>query len=439
MAIFQKTTLGGINMLSREENKRLTSTDRGTPMGEFLRRFWIPALVPEELPEPDCPPVRVKLLGEELVAFRDTEGKIGLIDQYCPHRKVSLFFGRNEQCGLRCAYHGWKFDIDGNCMDMPSEPPESNFKDKVKIQSYPCIERGGVIWTYMGPPEEKPELPDQEWMMVPDDHRFVSKKIEECNYFQALEGGIDSSHVSILHSGSVGGLGVSKDSSSPDLLSRDTAPKFEVVDTDYGMLVGARRNADDDNYYWRITQFIMPWYTMIPPFGGAPRGGHAWVPINDENCLVWSWNWSPTRKLTEKEADQMKAGDGIHADLIPGTFRPRANKDNDYLIDRDMQKSGKSFIGIKGVGMEDQAIQESAGTITDRSAEMLGTSDTAIIKARRRLLNAVKEFEKGGKTQALNPESHKIRSASVLLAKGIPFQEGAKQHLKLSDEDVDVV
>ncbi len=424
-------------MLSREDNLLLTQTGSGTEMGQFMRRFWIPALLSEELPEPDCPPVKVTLLGEELVAFRDTDGKLGLVDEFCPHRRVSLFFGRNEQCGLRCPYHGWKFDTDGNCVDMPSEPQESEFKHKVKIKSYPCEEKGGIIWTYMGPEEEKPELPIQEWMLVPDSHRFLSKKIQECNYFQGLEGGIDSSHVSILHSGSVGGLGVSKNSSSPELLAKDTAPKFEVVDTEYGMLIGARRNADEDNYYWRITQFLMPWYTMIPPFGGAPRGGHAWVPIDDESCMVWSWSWTPNRELTQEEIDQMAGGDGIHAELIPGTFRPVANKDNMYLIDRDMQKSGKSFVGIKGVGMEDQAVQESAGTITDRSLERLGTSDTAIIKARRRLLNAMKQFKEGEDIEALSAESSKIRAASVLLEKGLPFQEAAKEQLTLKDEDVE--
>lgn len=424
-------------MLSKEDNLLLTQTGSGTEMGQFMRRFWIPALLSEELPEPDCPPVKVTLLGEELVAFRDTDGKLGLVDEFCPHRRVSLFFGRNEQCGLRCPYHGWKFDTNGNCVDMPSEPPESEFKHKVKIKSYPCEEKGGIIWTYMGPEEEKPVLPIQEWMLVPDSHRFLSKKIQECNYFQGLEGGIDSSHVSILHSGSVGGLGVSKNSSSPALLAKDTAPKFEVVDTEYGMLIGARRNADEDNYYWRITQFLMPWYTMIPPFGGAPRGGHAWVPIDDESCMVWSWSWTPNRELTQEEIDQMASGDGIHAELIPGTFRPVANKDNQYLIDRDMQKSGKSFVGIKGVGMEDQAVQESAGTITDRSLERLGTSDTAIIKARRRLLNAMKQFKAGEVIEALSAESSQIRAASVLLEKGLPFQEAAKEQLTLKDEDVE--
>lgn len=426
-------------MLSREDNELLTRTGFGTPMGNFFRRYWIPALEAGELPHPDCPPVKVKLLGEELVAFRDTNGKIGLVDEFCPHRRVSMWFGRNENCGLRCAYHGWKFDVNGQCVDLPSEPPDSNFKDKVQIKSYPCVERGGVIWTYMGPKELKPPLPEQEWMLVPDSHRYITKKLQECNYFQALEGGIDSSHVSILHSGSVNGLGVSKKSSSSDLITKDSSPKFEVVETDYGLLIGAKRNADEGNCYWRITQFIAPWYTMIPPFGGAPRGGHAWVPMDDENVWTWSWSWRTTEPLTEEDLKREREGLGIHAKRIPGSFRPVANRDNNYLIDRELQASGKSFIGIKGVGMEDQAVQESAGRITDRSMERLGTSDTGIIKARRFILNSCKSHQEGKTPPALEPQSHRIRAASVILPVGVPFQEGAKEQLKLSEADYEII
>ncbi|WP_338450672.1 Rieske 2Fe-2S domain-containing protein [Niallia oryzisoli] len=425
-------------MLTVENNQLLTQTGPGTKMGDVLRQYWIPALMAEELPHPDCPPVRVKLLGEELIAFRDTDGNLGLLDEYCPHRKVSLFYGRNENCGLRCAYHGWQFDTEGNCVDVPSEP-DSNFKNKVKIKSYPCEERGGVIWTYMGPPELKPELPEQEWMLVSDSQRYISKKVQQCNYFQGLEGGIDSSHVSILHSGSVGGIGVSGKSQSASLLGKDTAPRFEVVDTDYGLLIGARREADEENFYWRITQFLMPFYTMIPPFGGAPRGGHAWVPIDDDNCWVWTWSWTPDRDLTEEEVTQMASGAGIHPLLIPGTFITQANPSNNFQIDRDMQRRGESFAGIFGIGMEDHAVQTSAGPIVDRSTEKLGTSDTAIIKARQCLLKAVKLLENGEDLPALEPSSHHVRSASVLLPKGVPFQEGAKEALQLSEHDYEAV
>ena len=179
-------------MMTQQENDALTRTGAGTLMGDLFRRYWIPALHEWELPEADCPPVRVKLLGEALIAFRDTQGRLGLIDEFCAHRGVSLWFGRNEECGLRCPYHGWKYDVSGQCVDLPSEGADGPMKKRVKLKSYPCIVAGGVIWTYMGPPELKPEPPALEWVSVPPERRFVSKRFQECNYLQAMEGGIDS-------------------------------------------------------------------------------------------------------------------------------------------------------------------------------------------------------------------------------------------------------
>ncbi|MCL6593139.1 MAG: Rieske 2Fe-2S domain-containing protein [Alicyclobacillus sp.] len=186
-------------MLKASENERITRVGPGTPMGHVFRRYWVPALLSEELPEPDCPPVKVRLLAEDLVAFRDSTGRVGLFEAYCPHRRAHLFWGRNEECGLRCAYHGWKFDVDGRCVDMPNEPPDSRFKQNVRIPAYPCWEKGGIIWTYMGPPALQPPTPDYEWLRAPETHRFVSKTFEDCNYLQALEGGIDTSHSSFAH------------------------------------------------------------------------------------------------------------------------------------------------------------------------------------------------------------------------------------------------
>src|SRR5215204_3073496 len=186
-------------MLSQAENELLCRTGPGTPMGELFRRFWLPALLPSELPAPDSEPIRFRILSEDLIAFRDTNGKVGFLDQHCPHRGASLFFGRNEECGLRCVYHGWKFDAAGNCVDMPSEPAESTFKERIRQTAYPCAERGGVIWAYLGPAERQPALPELEWALLPEDQRFASKRLQECNWLQAMEGGIDSSHISFLH------------------------------------------------------------------------------------------------------------------------------------------------------------------------------------------------------------------------------------------------
>lgn len=418
-------------MLTQEQNERLVRTNRGTEMGTLLRRYWIPALLAEEIPEPDCPPVRVQLLGEKLIAFRDSESRIGLIDEFCSHRTASLFFGRNEECGLRCAYHGWKYDVEGNCVDMPSEPPDSRFREKIKHTAYPCVERGGVIWTYMGAPELKPDMPELEWATLPDSQRFVSKRIQESNFMQAMEGGIDSSHVSFAHRFNMDSDPMHAGTAGLEYLKADTRPKFEVSESEGGLLIGARRNADEEQYYWRITQWIMPWYTIIPPFGTHnPLGAHAWVPIDDETCWAWSINYHPTRDLREDELASMYRGEGIHSQNIPGTYRPIANKTNDYLIDRVAQKEQRSFSGVEGIAAQDFSLQESMGPIVDRTKERLGTSDAAIILARRRLLSAAEEAsENNDPLPGDQAKHHRVRSASILLPKSVPFNEGAEDAL----------
>jgi len=417
--------------LTTTQQQTLTETDRGTPMGELFRRYWIPALLSRELPASDCDPVQIRLLGEDLLAFRDTNGALGLIQEYCPHRGVSLFYGRNEECGIRCSYHGWKFDVHGSCIEMPSEPDESNFKDKVRITAYPMLERGGVLWAYMGPPEFQPPPPELEWALLPEAQRYVSKRVQECNYLQALEGGIDSSHVSTLHRFNLDDDPMHEGAHGNVYLKADTRPKFEVQDSPSGLLIGARRDADATHDYWRITPFIMPWYTIIPPFGKNVVGAHAFVPIDDENCWTWSINYEPTRDLTEVEIEAMDAGLGIHVEYVPGTFRPKANRDNHYLIDRAAQRAKKSFSGVKGISMQDASLQESMGRIVDRTTERLGTSDAAIIAARRTLLRAAEANVEGGPPPlAVEPAAQYVRSASILIPKGIPFAEGAAEALR---------
>src|SRR5438067_11741806 len=187
-------------MLTRDDNELITNTNPGTPMGELFRRFWLPVALSEELPGPDCVPQRVRVLGEDLLAIRDTSGRPGLFDAYCPHRGAPLFFGRNEEDGLRCVYHGWKFDVDGRCVDLPNAPEGPTFKDKIKIKCYPCVEAGDLIWAYMGPAEKEPPFPEFEWTKLPKSHRYVTKFVEQCNYLQAMEGDYDPSHARFLHS-----------------------------------------------------------------------------------------------------------------------------------------------------------------------------------------------------------------------------------------------
>lgn len=400
-------------------------------MGGLFRCYWLPILLAQELPENDCPPVRVKILSERLLAFRDSEGRLGLIDEFCPHRGVSLWFGRNEECGLRCPYHGWKFDITGQCIDVPSEPAETGYSKKIKLTSYPIIEKGGVIWAYMGKPENIPEQPNYEFCTVPASQSFISKRLQECNWLQALEGGIDSSHVSWLHRGDVKADPLFKDAAGNKYNLNDLAPVFEVIESEGGLFIGARRMAEDDQYYWRITPWLMPCFTAVPPRGDYPMHGHFWVPIDDETCWAWSFDYHPVRDLTADEVAHMKAGKGVHCKYVPGTFRPLANKDNDYLMDRNAQRSGTTYSGVEGIAIQDSSLQESMGPIIDRTKENLVGCDNGIIMARHKLMKAAKALrEKGTLPPARSPEEQAIRATALLLKRNVPFKDGAKDALK---------
>jgi len=418
-------------MLRREENELLVHTGPGTPMGQYLRRFWTPVLLASELPGADCPPVRVRVLGERLIAFRDSEGRIGLLDEFCPHRRASLYWGRNEECGLRCVYHGWKFDVEGTCVDMPNERTETRFAHRVRTRAYPAREWGSLIWAYLGPAETMPGLPELEWALVPESHRFVSKRLQESNYLQAVEGGIDSSHVSFLHSTVRGGSQVAPTLGVSDYMWRDRAPKFTVRRTEYGLLIGARRDADDDSYYWRLTQYLLPTATMIPGSldGTSPLNGHVWVAIDDALCWNFSISWLAERPLTSDELADLQSGGNIHAGVDPRTFRPTRNLDNEYLIDREQQRT-TSYTGILGVSEQDAAVQESMGPIVDRTLERLGASDTAVIAARRLLLREVKQLQQGKEPYASrHPEVYRVRSASVILDREVPMEDGSRTAL----------
>ena len=379
-------------------------------MGDLFRRFWIPAVLSSEIPERDGNPVRFQLLGERLIAFRDTDGKIGVLEERCPHRHASLYWGRNEDCGLRCVYHGWKFDTEGNCVDQPAEPAASHFKEHVQAIAYETHEAGGIIWAYMGPKDKIPPFPDFEWTLLPDDHWMAGKRMQMCNYLQNLEGEMDTAHANFLH----------REFGDDEKLPRsDVARKrFFVSETDFGMLASARSEMDNGTYYWRMTPFHLPSYTLIP---GPPENTNTFtaaIPIDDTHMWGFTVTWHHDRPLRDDEQsrirlDGVRGGIGPHVVVDPKTFIPEASLANEYFIDRDLQRSG-SFTGIPGTRVQDLAVQEDQdGPICFRHEEHLGTTDRAIVGTRRMLLNLAEQLQQGIEPpQAQCPEAYCLRSVA---------------------------
>jgi phthalate 4,5-dioxygenase len=405
-------------MLSREDNERLTRVGPGTPMGQTLRRYWLPAVLSWELPAPDSAPVRVKLLGEDLVAFRTTDGRVGLIEEFCPHRRASLWLGRNEENGLRCVYHGWKFDVTGQCIDQMNEPRQ--FCDKIRAIAYPTCELGGVIWAYMGPAEKQPAPPQFEWTGTPPAHHAVSKVVEACNWLQALEGGIDTSHFTILHRAlKKNAIGI-----APDYVGiKGGAPTLEVDYTDYGYRYFGIRPVGDELYV-RGYHFVMPFTQLRPPGPGKKEvHGHYWVPMDDTSCMVWNFYWGyGDEPIGEREADEGSGNAyGAQVDISNG-FRPIRNRANDWMIDRQVQKTD-TFTGIHGINQQDRAVQESMGPIVDRSRENLGPADRAVVATRKLLLEAVEAVQRGADPRGIGTSYYEARAAEAVLPKSAEWRD----------------
>ncbi|WP_026145923.1 Rieske 2Fe-2S domain-containing protein [Nocardioides sp. Iso805N] len=376
-------------MLSVEDNELLTRTGRGTPMGELFRRFWIPALLSSELPQGGAPAVKVQLLGEKLIAFRGAGGRIGLLESRCPHRHANLYWGRNEDDGLRCVYHGWKFGFDGACMDMPAEPSDSAYKDRVKAVAYPTHEAGGIVWAYLGPAEHQPDFPDLEWTTLPEDHLYVTKRHQRCNYFQNVEGELDTAHVQFLHRE----LNKNHTFTPQKVFDEAENPEYTIAETPVGMLAIAQRALPDGNNYWRITPFCMPSFTTVPTAPGNRFTFTAAVPIDDTSMWGFTVTWAP-RPLTDTELEQDRSGMRLHV-LTEPDFTPVANMDNDYLRDFEAMAT-ENFTGIMGIRSQDLPVQEDQdGPICERQGEHLGTTDRAIVAARRLMLRTAKALAKG--------------------------------------------
>jgi phthalate 4,5-dioxygenase len=417
-------------MLSKEDNELVTRVGPGTPMGNLFREYWVPALLSSELPSADADPVRVLLLGERLIAFRDTNGRVGLLAHNCPHRGASLFFARNEEAGLRCVYHGWKFDADGTCVDMPNEPAESDFRSKVTATAYPTQERGGIVWAYLGPRTTPPPLPDLEANMLPEGEWQVSATMRECNWLQGLEGDIDTSHLGFLHFGAR-----DPEQTRPNTFDyytvKERAPRYRAIDTDYGAMYGAHRPAHDNLNYWRFAQFLFPCYVMIPTYVlGLQVLARAWVPMDDEHMLFFGMT-ARSRRPAPNAARGGTLPGRTGMEKLPnstdwyGRFRLVASAGNDYLIDRGWQRSRGDYTGIAGVPTQDQAITESMGPIYDRSFEHLGSSDVMVIRVRRRLMQAARALAEQGLTPpgVDRPDVYRVRSGGCFLPQGADWLE----------------
>jgi len=427
-------------VLSPEQNELLCRVGPGTPMGNLMRQYWIPAVRSDELSGADGDPMRVRLLGESLIAFRDTNGKVGLVQNNCPHRGASLFFGRNEEAGLRCVYHGWKFDTDGTCIDMPNEPAESDFKSKVKATAYACYERNGIIWAYMGPRATPPPLPDLEANMLSG--HIVSTIQRECNWMQGLEGELDTVHFAFLHNGHA-----RLDNTPPGTHNyyqvKQQSARFTVLDTDVGVSAGASRPAEEDSTYWRITHMLFPFYAMVPTgVLGYQARFFAYVPMDDEHTLNWEvYGDLPDETASDELLLEANVRPGGRRGSTPqdecypnstdwyGRFRLKPNASNDYMIDREAQRTNKIYTGIASVRVQDVAVTDSMGAILDRTVEHLGTTDALIIRARRRLMAAARALSEQGITPpgVDQPEVYRQRSGGVVLPRDVDWWQSTAE------------
>ena len=417
-------------MLSREDNELVTRVGPEAPLGRLMRRYWLPALLSDEIAEPDGPPVRVRLLGESLVAFRDTEGRIGLIEEFCAHRRVSLFLGRNEESGLRCVYHGWKYDVSGRCVDMPTEPPETDFSARVRLAAYPTVELGGVVWAYLGG-GEPPAEPRFEWTGLRPDQRVVTRTWQECNWLQALEGGIDSAHASALHTT------LTPDTKRAGLSGMWTAPvplRDEVEVTDYGHAYASIRPMPGGRKWVKVYHWVMPCHTFFPfELGGDGEtlqpivNGHMFVPMDDENTMVYNWIGKyGEAPLGDGEREILEWSRGRAPGEIGAGHRKLRNRDVDWLIDRAVQKT-ETYSGIDGINNQDHAVQESMGPVVDRTKENLGTTDAAVIATRRILLGRLKAAAPDEDPPGVAPTYYGVRAIERVVDGEVDWRTGLRE------------
>jgi phthalate 4,5-dioxygenase oxygenase subunit len=420
-------------MLTAEENDLLCRVEHGAPMGEIMRRHWLPACMSEEVPEADGTPIKIRLLGEDLVVFRDTEGRVGVLDELCPHRRASLVFGRNEECGLRCLYHGWKMDVEGNVLEMSSEPAESGLLEKVKHKAYPTHEAAGFVWVYMGPAAEQPAFDPPVFQPHEETQISIAKLVVDCNWAQILEGAIDSAHSSSLHSSDMVPARVqgAKATDSNWLRpSTDKAPRLYVERTSFGFRYAAIRrpitNAATHNYV-RTTLFIAPYTVQIPSIN-TYNVAIMHIPSDDTHTYFYFIAWGGAQVPdTETWRKFLGAQVGIDVDEDFRRFRTRANK---YKQDRTLMKLG-NFTGIRGIPNQDIAMWETMGPIADRSQDRLGASDLAIVAFRKQMVEAAQQMQRGG--PAIGAQQPRIPHAALHSFEGVVPREDDWRLLGVSE------
>jgi phthalate 4,5-dioxygenase oxygenase subunit len=386
-------------MLTLEQNDLLCRVEGDAPMGGVMRRHWLPVCLADEVAEPDGAPVKARLVGVDLVVFRDSKGRLGVLDERCPHRNASLVFGRNEDCGLRCLYHGWKFDVEGKLLDMASEPDGSALRNSLQHRSYPSRESGGFVWAWLGPKEEMRPFEPPAWAPKPGLRYAIVKMHAECNWAQVLEGSIDSAHSSSLHSTNMPSADVAGAKATETAWPRpsnDKAPRLQFETTAYGFRYAALRKPirnPETHQYVRTTLFIAPFTVLIPP-NDQYNLAQMLVPMDDGNTMFYLIAWHPDpQKGISQEAWRRFCAATVGEDLDQD-FRKKRNLVNRYLQDREKMKRG-DFTGIVGIPTQDMAMWESMGPIVDRSRDHPGASDLAVVQFRRMMVAAAKKFREG--------------------------------------------
>jgi phthalate 4,5-dioxygenase oxygenase subunit len=410
--------------ITREENELLTRTGPGTPMGRLFRQYWIPAMLAERLPEPDGAPIAIQLLGERLVAFRDSKGRVGLLDEFCPHRRASLVYGRNEECGLRCVYHGWKFDVTGKVIETPAER-NPDFGKAINQVAYPTREAGGIVWTYMGPEDEPPPFPDWLFTKLPAHQVSSFHYNQACNFLQGMEADLDIAHPSFLH----GTINQAPLDERRAAIAFDPHPQAFAREDQFGLQTVWRWNmADPSKSLFWVDPFILPCHT-ITPSGRTQRRfvWHAWVPIDDHHHWAYYVHYDPDAPNDPEERNRIAKAFG-HDTIDPqNEWRPRGNRSNMYFLDRKQQKH-QNYSGINGIAVQDLAITESMGPIVDRTKENLGAGDALVARLRRFLIKVARQMETGEISLPSNGKDFPdIDTRMVIAAKSTTYEDVLKR------------